>query len=257
MAAKKKDIASGDNRKKSKSKVSPVQKATDDDFGLDDIDDLSPIEDITEEIDLTTEESNPTIEDTSPVVVEVTPEPELEPEPEPEPEPVIAAEVPKPEQPNAIKREEEEEKKGGILWLAILIILLIVAAVYYFGFYTQEELKPVVPDEKIEEKRPEPTPEPERLVVPVEIPAELFAIEAPDGRYYAVVGSFFDEDLAEDLGEEIVQSGSSAYLLKPAGSFVYHRVGLLMESITSMKDAEANLTSYREKYGNTVWAIKY
>lgn len=252
MAAKKKGNASEDNRKKGKAKATPVKKptpkATDDDFGLDDIDDLSPLEDSTEELELVVDEPTPVVEEVVPV------DPTPEPEPEPDPVPVVVADVPK-EEPSKPKKEEEEEKKGGVMWLIILLILLILAAVYYFGFYNKEEPKPVQAPVKVEEKKPEPEPEP--VVVPVEKPAELFTISAPEGRYYAVVGSFFDEDLAEDLGRDLVKSGVSAYLLKPTGGVVYHRVGFLMEGITSMKDADANLTSYREKYGNTVWAFKY
>jgi hypothetical protein len=250
MASKKKGTASEENRKKNKPKagpaIKPTPKATDDDFGLDDIDDLSPLEDSTDDLELATEESSETVEETTPIIASV---PAAEPTPV-----VVVADAPKPRNVNP-KKEEEEEKKGGMLWLIILIILLILAAVYYFGFYKKQTPEPVVPPVKVEEKKPEPTPEP--VVLPVKKPAELFTISAPEGRYFAVVGSFFDEDLAEDLGKKLVKSGVSAYLLKPTGSAVYHRVGLLMEDISTMKAADANLTSYREQYGNTVWALKY
>ena len=108
---------------------------------------------------------------------------------------------------------------------------------------------------KVEQKKPEPEPEP--VAAPVVVPAELVTISTREGRYYAVIGSFFDVDLAEDLGKELVASGISAYILQPSGDVVFHRVGLLMDNVSSMKEAEANLTSYREKYGNTVWAFKY
>jgi hypothetical protein len=250
MAAKKKGNTSDDNKRKGKptqgAAKKPAPKAADDDFGLDDIDDMTPLEDPTDDLDLGTEESTEsTVEEVAPVT---------EPTPEPESEPVVAV-TPEPEEPQTPKEEKEEEKKGGMLWLVILIIVLILAAVYYFGFYNKKEEKPLPPPAKIEQKKPEPEPEP--VAAPVVKPAKLVTISTREGRYYAVIGSFFDVDLAEDLGKELVASGVSAYILEPSGDVVFHRVGLLMENVSSMKDAEANLTSYREKYGNTVWAFKY
>ncbi|PIQ49255.1 MAG: hypothetical protein COW03_06000 [Cytophagales bacterium CG12_big_fil_rev_8_21_14_0_65_40_12] len=245
MAAKKKGNTSDDNKRKGKPNQGaankPAPKAADDDFGLDDIDDIAPLEDPTDELELGVEDNTQPAE--VPVVEEVSPQP------------VVVAETPKPEKPKTVKEEKEEEKKGGMLWLIVLVILLILAAVYYFGFYNKKEAKPLPPPPKIEEKKPEPEPEP--VVAPVVVPAEIFTISTREGRYYAVIGSFFDVDLAEDLAKEIVASGVSAYILQPSGDAVFHRVGLLMENASSMKEAEANLTSYREKYGNTVWAFKY
>jgi cell division septation protein DedD len=249
MAAKKKGNTSEDNNKRKGKPTQgaakqPTPKAADDDFGLDDIDDMTPLEDPTDDLDLGTEESTEsTVEEVAPVIL-----------PTPEPEPVVAA-APKPKKPQAPKEEEEEEKKGGMLWLVVLIIVLVLAAVYYFGFYNKQEEKPLSPPPNVEQKKPEPEPEP--VVAPEVIPAELLTISIREGRYYAVIGSFFDVDLAEDLGKEIVASGISAYILQPSGDVVFHRVGLLMDNVSSMKEAEANLTSYREKYGNTVWAFKY
>lgn len=250
MAAKKKGNTSEDNKRKGKptqgASKKPAPKAADDDFGLDDIDDMASLEDPTDDLDLGTEESAESIvEEVTPVVV---------PTPEPKPEPVVAV-APKKEKPQAPKEEQEEEKKGGMLWFVVLIIVLILAAVYYFGFYNKKEEKPLPPPPKVEQKKPEPEPEP--VAAPVVIPAELVTISTREGRYYAVIGSFFDVDLAEDLGKELVASGVSAFILKPSGDVVFHRVGLLMDNVSSMKEAEANLTSYREKYGNTVWAFKY
>jgi hypothetical protein len=249
MAAKKKGNTSEENKRKGKptqgAAKQPTPKATDDDFGLDDIDDMTPLEDTTDDLELGTEESTEsTVEEVVPVIL-----------PTPEPEPVVVAVTPKPEKHQAPKEEKEEEKKGGILWLVVLIIVLVLAAVYYFGFYNKQEEKPLPTPPKVEQKKPEPEPEP--VAAPVIKPAELLTISTREGRYYAVIGSFFDVDLAEDLGKKIVASGISAYILEPTGDAVFHRVGLLMENVSSMKEAEANLMSYREKYSNTVWAFKY
>ena len=133
----------------------------------------------------------------------------------------------------------------------------MAAAIYYFVFYKKEEVKvEPVSKPKVEQPKVEPQPEPEP--VKVEVPkAELITISARQGRYFAVVGSFFDGDLAEDKGNELVASGITAHVLKPIGNVNFHRVGIMIPNVSSMKEAETALASYREKFGKEVWALKY
>lgn len=161
-----------------------------------------------------------------------------------------------PVQPVAKKPEEEEKtNNSGITALVIILLIVIIAAIlYFFVFKKDKEVEPI----KTEQPQPKPEPEPEPEPIPEPEPeptAELFTISAPEGRWYVVIGSFYDADLAEDKGEEIVAAGESAYLLKPTGDFKFHRVGIALSG--SMAEAEEKRADLVSTYGENIWVLKY
>ena len=118
--------------------------------------------------------------------------------------------------------------------------------------------------EKVEQApvKADPTPKEEPVkqeeVTPVAEPeskAELVTISSSDGRFYVIVGSFYDDDLAIDKANEIIASGISAYLIEPSGDFNLYRVGIraAQERSTAFK-ARAELLN---EYGENIWVLKY
>lgn len=270
MAAKKKsDSSNGSNKPKNSGnrntrakKNTPKPKnedqpkdpqVTDDDFGLDDIE-LEPVSDNPEDINTPEPIIDPVdeIEDSSK-------EPSKEEEKE---EPVPFAfttgeeKAQEKETPNEKPKKEEEKKdNSGIIILIVILILVVAAAIYFLVFKKKEPetVKPKIEQTQPVQKAPEPEPQPEPE--PVKPKAELFAISAPDGRSYVVIGSFYDEDLAEDKAQEIVESGTSAYLLSPTGTFKFHRVGIAPSA--SMAEGEQKRSELVATYGENIWVLKY
>lgn len=160
-----------------------------------------------------------------------------------------------------VAKESEKEQKGSNRGLIVFFVIVLAAAAVYFLVFDKAEEKLLRPVEKKVEQAPvkvDPTPEPEPEVIPVPEPepkAELVTISAPDGRFYVVVGSFYDDDLALDKGNEIVSSGLSAYLIEPTGEFKLFRVGIgvAQERSTAYKARE----ELKEKYGENIWVLKY
>ena len=70
-----------------------------------------------------------------------------------------------------------------------------------------------------------------------------------------MVGSFYDEDLAEDKAKAIVASGTSAYLLNPTGQLKFHRVGIAQSA--TMAEAEQKRTELVSTFGENIWVLKY
>lgn len=171
-------------------------------------------------------------------------------------------EIPKPqEESKTNEQSEEEEKRKGTNVVLIIVLLLVTSAAIYFLFFYEPKQEPVAPiEEKTEEPAvitPEPAPEkvqpePEPAPEPV---VELTTISAPTGRYYVVIGSFYDVDLAVDKGNEIVKNGTNAFLLEPTGSFKLHRVGI--NASDEWSEAASTLEGLKSTYGDNIWVLKY
>lgn len=191
--------------------------------------------------------------------------------PKPTPKPKVeatptAAPIAKPAAVDAapINKEPEKEDKRSNNGLIIFFVLILAAAAVYFLVFDKEEdvVPPVI--EKVEQAPVKEDPTPKEVpvkqeeVIPEVAPepkAELVTISSPDGRFYVVVGSFYDDDLAIDKANEIVASGISAYVLEPDGEFNLYRVGIsvVQERSTAFK-ARAELLN---EYGENIWVLKY
>ena len=153
----------------------------------------------------------------------------------------------------------EEKKEGGISPFVIIIVLLALSATVYFVFFNnQDETEPAIPiEQKVEQPVIEKAPVPVK-VVPKPEPkqvASLTTISAPTTRYYVVIGSFYDEDLATDKANEIVANGTSAFIIQPTGDFKLHRVGI--NASNAWSDAASKLDGLKSKYGDNIWVLKY
>ena len=153
----------------------------------------------------------------------------------------------------------EEKKEGGISPFVIIIVLLALSAAVYFVFFNnQDETEPAIPiEQKVEQPVIEKAPVPVK-VVPKPEPkpvASLTTISAPTTRYYVVIGSFYDEDLATDKANEIVANGTSAFIIQPTGDFKLHRVGI--NASNAWSDAASKLDGLKSKYGDNIWVLKY
>lgn len=274
MAAKKKSNSSAENNKNKKGPAKGARgksgaskpkneelpkdpEMSDDDFGLDDIE-LEPVEESSED----TPTPEPIIDPVDEIEDDSTPEPEKKEEEKEEVAPFVYTtgeeKAHKETEPTEGEKPAQEEKKNnsGIVALLVILLILIIAAALYFFVFKKDEPKPEpkkVEQPKVVDPQPEPEPEPEPQ--PVKPKAELFTISAPEGRWYVVVGSFYDVDLAEDKASSIVASGMSAYLLSPTGDFKFHRVGIAQSA--NMKEAENKRSELVATYGENIWVLKY
>ena len=81
------------------------------------------------------------------------------------------------------------------------------------------------------------------------------AISEPSGRFYVVVGSFIDSDLAEDKANAIIKSGAQAYLLEPQGEEIYYRVGV--NGANDYATANSGIDELKQTFGTEIWVLKY
>ena len=85
--------------------------------------------------------------------------------------------------------------------------------------------------------------------------ATFSTITEPTGRYYIVIESFVDSDLAADLGKDLVIKGYSSVLLSPKGKKKYHR--LTMGDYASFFEGQEAANKLKAEFGDDLWVLKY
>ncbi len=181
--------------------------------------------------------------------------------------------------------EAESNKEGIIVAIIIGLLVLVGLAVYLFGFGGKEQVASWFGnDAQVEQpkldtnKEPEPetlvVEEPEPAVVAETMPTEqlvsepvsgsgstgsyssIETIATPTGRSYIIIGSFVDEDLARDLGEQLSERGVGIRILAPTSRApLLHRVAVA--DYDTFNDALAEVEAYKADYGESAWVLKY
>lgn len=177
------------------------------------------------------------------------------------------------EVPVAALPEEEKpvkEKKSRSGFFLILLLLLLFGAgfaLYYVGVFDQwgeappaTSSAPPAADEPAEEVVP---PAPEELAADNGTDAseeETFflteitsKINVP--RYFVVVGSFIDSDLAKDYSNRLNNMNKSTFLIHPYGDIAFYRLAVgqhenLSEALTHMEDIQGD-------FEENLWVLKY
>lgn len=215
---RKKPVAKKKPPVKNEPKTPPPIVATDDDFGLEEVE-LQPIEETS------------------------TPEP-------------VEKGKPKSTFVPASERPFWERKKNNNGIIITIVAILVLAAVYFLVLKpdpvepTPEPIKVVQP-KPVEEKQPEPAPVPE----PVQEPLAVQTISVRDGRFYVVVGSFYDADFAEDKANDLIKAGIQSYILPPREGKSYYRVGI--NQADDFDGANLGIDELKQTFGNEIWVLKH
>jgi hypothetical protein len=198
---------------------------------------------------------------------------EYAPDPEPEDEPTGFGEF-EDDTPTYRYTPEEERSKsptGLIVFLSLLGVLLIVFVIYWFFIRSprvetepeqdlaqqQEVIEEPVPQEPVVEETVEEEPEPVFIEEPEDISAGGFeTINAQTGRYYIVLNSFFDGDLASDYANDLADRGVNTIIIEPPGGRGFHRVAI-QEDYGNWNAAESRMAELKGTYGEDSWVLRY
>ena len=123
-----------------------------------------------------------------------------------------------------------------------------------------EVKKEVIPEPVIEEVLEPDVLESEVLEpeVPESIPKAIGAISEisqPLDKYYLIVASFLDNDLAFDYAQKLILSGSNAIIILDSRVRYFTRVALL--EYETFDKANVGLEKYKDEFGEQVWVLKY
>lgn len=192
-------------------------------------------------------------------------------DPEPEDEPTGFGEFEE-HTPTYRYTPEEERKKsptGLIVFLSILGVLIVMLVIYWFFIRTPErprQIQPEISEEVTEDpgasepvvEQPVEETEPAPVVEePVDTDEGSFeTINSATGRYYIVLNSFVDEDLAADYARELAGQGVSTYIISPPGGRGFNRV-VIDQDFGSWNEAENMMNEMKGTFGGDIWVLKY
>lgn len=181
-----------------------------------------------------------------------------QPEPSPEEQPAYV--------PPVQEEAPQQRSSNSAVWIALVVVVVLAAAILYFflndDFSKEDEVaaKPKV-EEPVSEPivEEEPIAEEEWNTEPV-APAEpqtgtVTTLNSRTGRYYTIVGSFIDGDLARDYAQQLADKGVNATIIEPSGNRKFYRLGVA--DANALADLETRLPEFKAEYGENVWIVKY
>jgi hypothetical protein len=178
--------------------------------------------------------------------------------------------------PGTYTPPQQESSNGGKIFAIILVLLLAAAGAWYFGFYRpaqkiekariekqkqEAEVKRIAAEQRAEEERlarEAADREAERLAAEEAAKPKIGTVEAitsRTGRYYVVIASAIDGDLAMDYANKLKKTGVSIKIIPPFGKSKFHRV--TVDNLDSWAAAENRANELKNEYGENVWVIKY
>ena len=157
----------------------------------------------------------------------------------------------------------------------LIIIVLATAGIWYFGFYrpkaaAEEKARIEAADRKA---KADALAAEKKKAAEERLAAEQSANEAADedeqasqesafttisestGRYYIVIESFVDSDMAADHGKDLATKGFSTALLSPQGKRKLHR--LTVGDFDTFVAAQEEANKLKAEFGEDLWVLKY
>lgn len=171
----------------------------------------------------------------------------------------------KPSKNNPPAEEEKKDNTVGIFLIILLLILGLGFGLYYFGLFDtldQQPSKNTASTDQVEKPAPATKEEVPEAVVEESEPAEetapqLIEIDAREAapRYFLVVGSFIDDDLARDYSDKLNKAGENTFLIHPYGKIHYYRLAIgQFENVDLALEARE---SFQDNFEENLWVLKY
>ncbi|MCH8174153.1 MAG: HAMP domain-containing protein, partial [Proteobacteria bacterium] len=86
-------------------------------------------------------------------------------------------------------------------------------------------------------------------------PDEIFTLSESTGHFYIIVASFLTEVRAREYAGSLSANEDTPTILSPLGDTSRYRVAIA--SYETMAELQANLPSYKSKYGDELWPLRY
>jgi hypothetical protein len=166
---------------------------------------------------------------------------------------------------------EEEEEGGGsgkIIGIIVILILLVgVFLAYKFVWVPKREKEKLALLEEVRKKKEQAAADSLARVAEEErIKAEAAAKAKPadgtietlsdrTGRYYVVISSSVDGDLAMDRAKKLSAVGKSSKIIPPFGKWKYYR--LCIGDFDSFASAQSSADASKAEFGEALWVMKY
>ena len=169
------------------------------------------------------------------------------------------------QEPVRVRREIDlqpnQSRSSWPIWVGLVVLLAIAGfSLYYFVFKTEEPVVAPV----VAVQQPAPAAEPEAIeeepVQPEWVPeapkeGSVSTISTKTGRYYVIVGSFIDGDMASDYAKKLAAQGKQVTLIEPVGGKKFYRLGV--HEAASFAEASEELDNLKSTFGQEIWIVRY
>ena len=120
----------------------------------------------------------------------------------------------------------------------------------------KEVKKEIIPEPVIEEViEPEVKTDPPELESAPKAIGSISEISQPLDKYYLIVASFLDNDMAFDYAEKLILSGSNVIIILDFHVRYFTRVALL--EYETLDKANVGLDKYKDEFDEQLWVLKY
>ena len=120
----------------------------------------------------------------------------------------------------------------------------------------KEVKKEIIPEPVIEEViEPEVKTDPPELESAPKAIGAISEISQPLDKYYLIVASFLDNDLAFDYAEKLILSESNVIIILDFHVRYFTRVALL--EYETLDKANVGLDKYKDEFDEQLWVLKY
>ncbi|EMR02889.1 SPOR domain-containing protein [Cesiribacter andamanensis] len=177
----------------------------------------------------------------------------------------VHAEPEEPVQPirSKVSEQPKQSRSTWPVWVGVFVLLGLAGFFLYFFVYDQQEAPVTPPVVQTVTPQPEPEPiieEPAPVVEEEWTPAQpavgqITTISGRTGRYYVIVGSFIDSDMAADYAVKLSKQGHNVTIIEPVGDRKFYRLGVKEGDTFSQLSEE--LDTYKSTFGQDIWVVRY
>ena len=163
--------------------------------------------------------------------------------------------------------EPKKESRAPMIVAVVVIVLGVIGGLGYFmGWFDflggseepQETVQEPVQEPVVEEPVEEPVVEEPVEEEPVDVapePGAITTLTEPTSRYYVIIASSVDGDLANDYAKKLSGEGMSPTIIPPFGSTMFYRTAL--QDFDSFAEAQSKADELKATYGDGLWVLKY
>ena len=172
----------------------------------------------------------------------------------------------------AEKTREQESNSGKIIGFIVIFLLIGGGVLWYFMYYKPAQVaaekakQEQIAAANIQKEKERLAAEEERLRLEEEarLQAEVEAepqigtietISGNTGRYYVVVSSVLDDDLAMDYAKKEINNGTNIKLLSPLGISKFYRITVADHDTWAAAENATN--DLKSTFGDDIWVLKY
>lgn len=155
---------------------------------------------------------------------------------------------------------QETGKNYSLLVMILVLAGILVGGWFYYDRSSNGEQQAETKEPDLAEQVAEPLPPVQEII---EVPAEevetytLTEIKSRGDniRYFLVVASFIDEDLAKDHAEKLHSNKMNTFLVYPYGEIAYYR--LAIGQFESFALAAQEIDKVKANFKENLWVLKY